>query len=1446
MIQRQVSQFASVLEDAQKQYAELRGQELTDFMKPPMKSVEDMLAVINRQNNDFDNFRSRRQKLFHAMSVALVPLETVGESLAGAASEVFAPSQNIFAAVMYLVNAARDVSSCYDTILELFERLKDFTSRLNFYVSQRLSQELRDKIVKILVTLFEVLVLATAEIRQGRAKAYFKRLIGQESPVNEPLKRLAILTEAERGIVGAETLAVVKQSLSNEERLYEMMSRVDINVQTLRSQTREMALSTNKDKLKGILQPTVYPRDTYDVLDRTRTQGTCEWVLNDPSLDLWLSGQIRFLWITGNPGTGKSYLTARLVRWGLRLLEEQETSHMLGYFFFRQTTPQTRSVIQALRDIAFQISEEDVFYGKQLLRLLSSSDDIKTVASAFRRLLIEPCKPDKWRRHIYILLDGIDEADPAQLRDFLTLLDGLNQQSATGTRVQVALIGRNAMTDNVLQNLQNDSTGGQQFRTLHVTPERNGQDVMSYISDGVNKARVLHGTPQSFRNEIIQVMSERVDGLFILAKFMLNAISTERHARGIIEKLQSYPKEINGMLTQTVLSFSRTITKADAADLNEILQWVSCAEETLSLEQIESILALRFGECPLHLEGHMRTQLASFFTLEREDGLSTAELVERYQAQKQMMADMGDDDHSPTRRSPDFHEVEGDIEYFSNKSTTGVTFFHASVSEFFRDGCSTNIQASPSHPSIGFDLSEAKLHVLKTCLRIFTDPNYFAFGASGLSLQKYAAWYWQEHLEHIDLASVSPKDKADVGKLLYTMLNERPVVLAWTNLFEESLDIWTDGNIDGVRAWLADPDAVSELSEEGKAWARAAAKSSTELLRPTGRVFADAWLKEDFGLYMPTLFCFGVVQCLALMETGVNWEESEYHWGDVPLETRVNMATKWANLPKTGHYYRRTGSTLLNLGLHEEALARFEKALKLDGNIVETCGRMGYCYAMAGNYEQALNRHLMSNFIDEKNLKEKTYKTPRDIKYAKWRVYKNLYQLAECYRKLGRVESAVHYCREAINKVEDAPPFEPEAALMRILAENNRVTEITDLLRELDGQFLGEGLGHSRLVFFLLDQIPSNATRDWIPDAAARTGKTDVTARRYRAAIALAQDAQDSRKEYYLRNALGRVYMAAGNYDEAISIQEAICFQDYKPRGSIGVRLEYAGSFKNLACLYYLKALQLDATLRSEVVESWIGKLEKLKQQQSRYENRNVPLHMAGFDVNEASIFLVLFYRFRERPAAAKELASKLVTESIDILEDDEPQNDEIGVRNLQRILIAAGDLPNARALWQSTRKPTTATNAPSRRNVAADRRISSPRPGVSPKRGAHELNLTKVFSEGGDFAPALACDYCLRRFEVQDEYAVCTYCIDTLFCLACLENTIKLRSFSPGHSSACGPTHSWMTVPPLQKELAHGEIMVDGRVTRLDEWKTTLRTAYRNPRQRRHGTSPSLGLGIH
>ncbi|KAF9874333.1 nacht and tpr domain protein [Colletotrichum karsti] len=1425
-------QFAAILADAQKQYADSTGLDLKDYMNPPMKTTEDLLNVINRQNEQFTSFREKRQKLFQGLSAACKPLEVVGEALAGASEDIFPPGQTIFAAVMYLVNAANGVSTCYDSIIDLFDQMQDFTNRLKFYVSQKMSNELHDKVVQILVTIFEIFVLAAHEVKSGRLKSYFKRLFGKESKVPDAMKKLATLTEGEERLVIAETGAGVKRSLSNQDRLLEMMSRVDVNVQTLRAetrvpQTREQALSSNRDKLKGILQPSVYPEDTLSALNRTRTPGTCDWILEDPSLKAWLAGDIRFLWVAGNPGTGKSYLTSRLVAWGQELLNTQETTSMMGYFFFKQNNPESRSMTQALRDMAYQISEQDVFYGKQLIREVATSDDIKTVSSAFRKLLVEPCVPDRWKRHIFVLIDGLDEAEPREVNEFLSLLDDLNQQSADGTRVQVALIGRPSLSDDINDYLGNDSTGGQQLRTIHVTAERNSSDIVSYIVEGVSNARILRGSTDDFKDSIIDAMVKQVDGLFILAKFMLAELSRIRHPRRIIESLQSYPKEINGMLKKAVLGFSSSITQEEADDLNEILRWVSVAEMGLTLEQIEAILTLKMGDAPFRLEESLRGQFSCFFTLEREDGLSTADLADRHELHRRLSLIELD---TAKRTSPDFLEADRDIEYFSNKSTTYVTFFHMSVKEFFREDVSTDLRADSKSPAIGFKLAEARLHVLKTCLRIFTDPTYFTLGHEGLSLQRYAAWYWPEHLEDVKLSEISVAEKADIGKRLYTMLTDPTVLLTWTNLFEESLDIWTDKNIEMVSKWLRDADVVSGLTPEQKAWATAAATSPARLLEPMGRTFAKAWLVEGFGMYMPTLFCFGVVQCLPLLEQGKPWSYSELHWQEVSLEDRMQRATDWANYQQTGHWYRRIGSTLLNLGEHKKALEYFEKALNLDSNIVESCGRMGLCHAMSGNYEKALKLHLMCEVVEQDHMAKGYYQTEQEVKNSKWRLYKNQAQIAECYNRMGRVESAIAYCRKAIRNAYDAPEFEPEAAYMRVLAGNNRIAEMIGLFEELDGRYTERG--NSRFVLFLLSQIPDPSIRDWFPQAAARTGNTDILAERYRNAIVSAHDAQDSRKAFYLRNSLGNIYMAAQHYDEAIEIQEGICFFDYKARGSLAVRIEYIASFKQLARAYSLKALEADDTLRSEAVDPWIKKLEELMEQQRKYQNRDVPLHMAGFDFNEASIYLILLYRLRNRDGEARQLLSALISESLELLEDDEPQNDETSIANLQRTLIAAGDKINALALWQSARTPPAATSLAG--HLITERRSSSPRiGGLSPRRHTKQITLTKVFSEDRDFS----CDHCLKLLEPSDKFAVCWYCVDLKFCLPCW-TAVKSQNFTPGHTSPCKASHEWLIVPPLPKDLQAGEILVDGQIRKLDEWKSALR-------QRWVQTKPALGLGI-
>ncbi|KAL8411612.1 hypothetical protein RB596_001034 [Gaeumannomyces avenae] len=991
--------FAAALASAQLRVGESKAKRLEDFMKPPLSSVQDLLNVVDSQNEKFTSFREKRKPLFDAVLAACTPLEKVGEALAGAASEAFPPAQSVFAAVMYLINAAKDISQIYDSIIELFVQLSDFTNRLKFYMSERLSLELYNKVSEILATVFEALVLAASEVHRGRVKAYFKRLFGGESPIPDVMQRLAKLTEAEEKLVMAETNAGVKRSLSNQDKLLEIISRVDVSIQTIRAetrhepQTREQALSTNRAKLKGILRPSAYAQDIYLGLSRTRTQGTGDWLLEDASFKAWIAGDIRFLWICGNPGSGKSYLTSRLVSWGLNLLEEQDETHMLGYFFFKQNNPETRSFIQALRDMAFQICEQDVFYGKQVLQGVSSNDDIKTVSSAFRRLLVEPIVPDRWKRQIYILLDGVDEADPQEFAEFLSLLDDLNKQTPNNTRVQVAMVGRTSLSEAVMERLENDSTAGRGHRTIHITPERNATDIASYIFEGVYSARILRGTSDGFKNQVIEVMKNQVDGLFILAKFMLAELNRARHPRRIIDGLRSYPKEITGMLKKTVLNFSETLTPDDAVDLNEILCWVSVAQMALTLEQIESILTLKVGDPPYRLEETLRGQQSCFFTLERADGLSTADLAERTNDEVRRQA------QSALQKSPSLDgdgatlagrilSAEHEVEYVSNKQTTLVAFCHASVREFFLSDDSTNLRAGEGSQAIGFHLPLARLHVLETCLRIFTDPDFFTIvGQDGLSLQRYAAWYWQEHLMEVDRASLPASQKAEIGRMVYAMLNEELVVLAWTNLFEESLDIWTDGNIDCVCEWLGDPEVVAYYSASEKSWAEIASKSQVALLEPMGRVYARAWLQDGFVTYMPTLFCFGVVQTLALMaedSTGL-WSSSEQHWEDITLESRIIKATKWAashldaswkrNVPPTpttstgepalgGHWYRRIGSTFLNFGLHHQALQYFQTALATDGSILQNCGRIGLCHALNGNYEKALRLHLIAETVE--------------------------------------------------------------------------------------------------------------------------------------------------------------------------------------------------------------------------------------------------------------------------------------------------------------------------------------------------------------------------------------------------------------------------------------------------------------------------------------------------
>lgn len=73
-----------------------------------------------------------------------------------------------FSLVISAFQTAVGVSASYDALIDLFECVGNFLSRLRIYTELPFSPSMTDIIVKIMVEVLSVLSLATKQIKQGR------------------------------------------------------------------------------------------------------------------------------------------------------------------------------------------------------------------------------------------------------------------------------------------------------------------------------------------------------------------------------------------------------------------------------------------------------------------------------------------------------------------------------------------------------------------------------------------------------------------------------------------------------------------------------------------------------------------------------------------------------------------------------------------------------------------------------------------------------------------------------------------------------------------------------------------------------------------------------------------------------------------------------------------------------------------------------------------------------------------------------------------------------------------------------------------------------------------------------------------------------------------------------------------------------------------------------
>ena len=342
-----------------------------------------------------------------------------------------------------------------------------------------------------------------------------------------------------------------------------------------------------------------------------------------------------------------------------------------------------------------------------------------------------------------------------------------------------------------------------------------------------------------------------------LCSLMLDQISNDSRPSDIRNKLEQAPRDLAKMIRHVFerLAGDPTVQKDD---FNEMLIWITFAREPLLLGQMDVILKLRgeFGEGVADLEDRLRDQFSSFFTLEREDKMTTESLQLEVQGKRheiilheEQTTDQAVESYDETQRIRDVEEEDFDSPtYDSDPSTTLLGFSHASIRDYLMQEGRPTTRKYPVDLGIGIDVNKAEHHITATCLSILCDTEH-EFLTSNNEILRYAADNFLKHLQKVDKLSLSKQEKKMVVRPLFTVFQSTSVMKRWidkcTNIWSTFIQSWLkDQTLTRcVRDWFADIDNEEfDFTAEEKKHLQHASTSDSNLFEPLARFCASQWL----------------------------------------------------------------------------------------------------------------------------------------------------------------------------------------------------------------------------------------------------------------------------------------------------------------------------------------------------------------------------------------------------------------------------------------------------------------------------------------------------------------------------------------------------------------------------------------------------------------------------
>ncbi|KAH9073526.1 hypothetical protein EDB83DRAFT_2549922 [Lactarius deliciosus] len=735
------------------------------------QSSSDILAVLHDKVNEFDQSRSHHERLSSWLGPTINVLyafsATLGEGVGLASLSsltrlfIFSPAKVISAGVGVLLLAAKDVDASQGALADLFERIENFFKRLESYTEVPPTDAMTDMIVKIMVEVLNIFGIATKEMKQGRAKMFFKKLVGRKD-IEDALARLDRLTQEEARMAAAQILRLT-HSVDDKVKVVDDKVTVVGNQMKDVGDKMEIVLNDGRDA-KAVLQHTsnsvddvkwnqlrdnlrrwVTPPDpstNHNIACDIHHGGTAEWFYQGSTFAEWKStGSL--LWIYGKPGSGKSILCSTIIQDIASLREVGSALMAYFYFDFRDLDKQHRRNL--LPSLIIQLSAQSRPCCDILSHLYSAYDngDKKPSDSVMIQCLKDMLTiPNP--QPVYIVLDALDECP--------------NWPGIPSPREQVLALVKN-LVDLHLPHLHICVTSRPEFdirATLtslahhHVSlHDESGQkkDIVDYLNSVVysDSETMMKRWREDDKKMVVEALSEKADGMF---RWVFCQLDTLRHClpSGVRQTLEELPESLDETYERIVMD----IKKTNSAHAYRMLQCLAVAIRPLSVAELAELLAFDFnatkGGIP-ELNPNWRWEDHEQAVLSTCSSLIT--IVPPY------------DSHSPV-----------------------VQFSHFSVKEFLMsDRLSTPTKDLSRYHIVPED---ANTLIARACLSVLLRDPVDEDSTAPTPLARYAAEYW---VTHAQAENVAPRIRDGME---YLFDPDRPYFSAWLKLYHVVHSSWVD------------------------------------------------------------------------------------------------------------------------------------------------------------------------------------------------------------------------------------------------------------------------------------------------------------------------------------------------------------------------------------------------------------------------------------------------------------------------------------------------------------------------------------------------------------------------------------------------------------------------------------------------------------------------------